>query len=295
MNGTKVIKRLIHVFIVINIILFVMNMMKTSNAYLLSTERADNVIAVLRQREIYLDKGLPRIYTPKMRGTIVTPDMPSDQKEAFVKKILGTDMKEITISSEEAEGHGEKPNRVYSKDNSSLTFSEKQMIYTNNNLVNEEKIDLKQAEKECKKFLKKAGLDKLMNYPYIEERSSEGSTLLIFYPRFKGLPVFESPMQFYVTKDGIVKAVIGIIQVEPLKKGKTLRSIYPIDRVLFGLEDHLELRKPIHITDITLGYHSLRQEGMNIFEREIVPVYKIKIEGLSEPIFVNAYINEVIK
>ena len=47
------------------------------------------------------------------------------------------------------------------------------------------------------------------------------------------------------------------------------------------------------IDNIVLGYAISDSIEMHVLREEAVPMYKINIQGLDEPIFVNAYTNTV--
>jgi hypothetical protein len=255
----------------------------------------NDILSILEGREIIVDHPLPRFFTPKKQGSIIIPEMTSESRSALVKELLGGGKEEVTISTETSSNNFKSPHRTYTKDNITITFAGDKSIYTDNNLAVGETVNLGSAKRACAKFIKKAGLEATFRNPYIEDRSTKTTTVLVYYPRFEGVPVFDSYIQFYVAKNGIAQAIMHVAKVEALKGANVKRVIYPIDIVLFGIEDYLELEKPVHITDIVLGYRSLKMEGIDILEEEIIPVYKITIGGLNEPLFVNAYTNAQIK
>jgi len=295
MNSNKVLNGLLHVFLGINILLFIINGLKFTSSYILTQNRIKDITSILEQRNIMIDQALPRVFTPKKQGKLIMPESTSEGREALVKNLLSKDMKKVTISTEESSNNSKIPARAYKAENIKITFAGSQSIYSNNNLVGGELVNLRTAKKVCAKFIKQAGLNKSFRNPYIEDISTKEATILIYYPRYEGMPVFDSSIQFYIFKEGIAQAIMKVAKIESLKGIDTKRIIYPIDIILFGIEDYLEVKGAVHITDIVLGYRSLKIEGMDILEEEIIPVYKITIQGLSEPLFVNAYTNTQIK
>ncbi len=295
MSGHKVLNRLIQVFIAVNMLLLIINAVKYKSSYVLSKDRVENITAILEQRGIIIDVPLPRVFAPKRKGTVIMPESTSEARERLVKALLCPNMDEVTISSNTNNNVYKKPSRIYTKDNISLVFTDDEVIYLNNTLSSRGKIDSLKAKQLADWFITKAGLDKTFDNAYIEQQSESGQMLLVYYPRFEGIPVFDSQVRFYMAEEGITKAIMHVGEVEALKEAETRRIIYPIDMVLFGIEESLDGLTPIRITDITLGYCALSTEGMDFLEKEIIPVYKITFDGLNEPIFVNAYTNKEIK
>lgn len=294
MNGHKVFIRLIQVFVVVNILLLIINIIKFNASYVLSTERIKNITSILEAKDIMIDVPLPRVFTPKRQGTIIIPESTSEAKEELIKALIAERMDEVKVSSNTS-GHYKKPTRVYTKGNLSLTFADNEIIYLDSAITLGQKGDLRKAEILANRFILKAGLTKTFNHSYVENTNESESIVLIYYPKFKGAPVFDSQIRFYISDQGIAKVIMHVGKVEALKGINAKRIIYPIDLVLFGIEDSLSVQRPVHITAITLGYCSLGTQGMDILEKEIIPVYKIEVDGLNETLLVNAYTNEAIK
>ena len=295
MNASRVLNRLIQVFLAINILLLAMNGTRIAASYVLSKDRIANITSILESRDIVMDIPLPRVFIPRRRGAIIIPESTAEAREKIVKSILSPNLEDIFISTKTNSQYDKKPSRVYTKNGATVTFSQDDIVYRNINVSEAKPVKLITAKRICKDFINKVGLKKVFKSAYIEDLSTSDETRLIYYPKFEGSPVFDSYIHFRITRDGVAEAVMHMANIEAFKSINTRYTIYPIDIVLFGIEDNLDLQKPVHITNIVLGYHSLGEEGMDILQQEIVPAYKISIEGLNEPLFVNAYTNKEIK
>ena len=98
-------------------------------------------------------------------------------------------------------------------------------------------------------------------------------------------------MTFDVYKAGVASGTMYLGEIEiTSEKGK---EIYPIDLVLFGIEEYMLENQYTNISDITLAYKRAKSED-NIWGQKIIPVYKIEFDGLDQALFVNAYNNEIL-
>lgn len=296
MNTKKVLNRLLQMFLAINILLFGINFIKSTTSYFLSQDRLKDITVILQERGITVDVELPRVFTPKLQGSMIIPENTSERREEVVRALLGPRMDEAAISTQNTQLSHQVASRIYTLNNVAITFNREDILYSNDNLSEDKKPEnIRAAKQSCKTFISAIGLDETLKNPYIKIVESEEAMVLVYYPRFEGVPVFDSYIAFTVKDRGIARAAVHVAKVEPLKGASEKKNIYPIDMVLFGIEDYLDVQKPVRITDIVLGYCSLGTDGMDILEEEIVPAYKITVDGLDEPLFVNAYTNKEIK
>ncbi|WP_069999242.1 two-component system regulatory protein YycI [Cellulosilyticum sp. I15G10I2] len=295
MNAGKVLTRLIQVFLAINILLLMMNVIRITTSYVLGRDRITNITSILSSRDISIDVPLPRVFIPQRKGAIIIPESTTEAREQIVKSLLSPNLEDILISTENSSNSNKKPNRIYTRNGTSITFAGDNITYRNANIRADQPIKLRAAKSMSWRFIHKAGLKKVFKNAFVEVISQEEETVLIYYPRFENIPIFDSYITFHIAKDGIIEAFMHMANIESLRIINTRYTIYPIDIVLFGIEDNLDLEKPVRITNIVLGYHALNAEGMDILQQEIVPTYKISIDGLNEPLFVNAYTNKEIK
>ncbi len=300
MNGAKVLNRLIQLFILFNLILFVINLAKSTNTYLLTKQRIDNIQKISKSKGIILEEALPRAYTPKKSGTILGIEMNSEESIRLAQKLLNSHLGDLTISTEidTSPSAEDKENRTYSNGDEKLTVKNNEIIYTS--LSTEKKykeMNTTRARRLCQDFISKADFGSKFSKKHIEERTVGESMELTYYADFEGYPLFNSYIRFWVGEEGIREAIIHMVHIDTNVGQKG--NIYPIDLVLFGIEEEIPVEfspeSPLYITEITLGYYTLTTEGMRILAEEIVPTYKITIKGLEKPLFVNAYTNKFIK
>lgn len=296
MNAKKILSKLIVIFVVLNIVLMAINGMRMINSYTLSRERVKNIKAVLEERGIVLETSLPLIFTPKTKAALNIDSATAELREQMVKELFGENQKEVAITNLMGTSEQGETIRTYTKGKESIAFERDQIIYTNGEaLEGEGMLSVKEAKAKCSAFIAGFKYTRSFKKAYIECVQNEEGMTLTYYPRFEGIPVFSSYIQFEMGPGGIKKAIMHIGTIGALNSDQVKQAIYPIDMVLFGIEDELALQKPITITAITLGYHSVSATSLNLLGEKLVPAYKIQIEGLREPLFVNAYTNTRIE
>lgn len=300
MNGNKVLSRLIQVFVVINLIFLGMNITKSVSSYVVSTQKIKAVTAVLEDRGIIISGKIPRIFRPTKSGVIIAKEVTSEWREGIVKKILDTSMEQVTISRETQNSNDHKGSRVYSKGAISLSFVGSELTYSNSEAKAKEGFPtVSSAKRQCERFIKKAGLARIFKDACVEVVENPDALEVTYYADFKGIPVFNSFVRFRVVGGGIEDAFVKVADIGINEETENRRNIYPAHIVLFSLEDllpgELEEQRPLDIVSITLGYYTSNIEEVSIWEEELVPVYKIIIRGLKDPVFVNAYTNKRIK
>ena len=290
MNGKRILKKLIGLFLIINVILFMFNYANTSTTYTLTKGRIDNIKAVLADKGIAISAQLPRDFSPKSSANLDFMD--NTWKYTIEKSFFGNNLASVKHSVGTSEsGHGKVEYSVL--DNEILAFTGKSVLYTNKQIkASGEKPSLKEAKAFCQKLMKR--IDNKMNVDdyklQIEER--ENDWWLTYYLVFDGIPVLDSYMTFRVCKDGVANGEIHLASLEITSEEK--KEIYPIDLVLFNLPDYIEGQENLEILDVVLVYKR-NSNSNNMWGQNIVPTYKIQIKGLEEALFVNAYNNQILK
>lgn len=296
MNWGKILNRLIVVFIIVNVVLGIMNLERKVMNYTLSKERVASLQNVLTQRDIYVNTVLPKLFTPKTKASIQKIVMSAAIREEVSKAIFGKDLEGVSITTANISDSTSEKKRIYKKENKLITFNEDTIFYRNQS-VKDAIVSLKKAEKTIQLFLKDISHPKsngVTRNKHLVYEQKDGKTILTYYTIFEGYAVFDSYIRFTVGKDSVQSMDIHLGEVKLLENKKTKQPIYPVDKVLFGLDDYLVTKTPIFITDIMLGYKMIGGESMDILEEELIPVYKITIQGLQEPVIVNAYTNKII-
>ncbi len=296
MNGKKILNELIAIFILLNIALFAFNVLKTVKSYWINQTRIDNVVYALEQKEIYLQTELPKSFLPKS-GANLTNFIGSNtttERYHIVSALFGAQNGNIIISKD-----SNNPDVISHKfNNETLEFSKDRVTYTNSSVIDkvlDTDISIQNAKKVCKAFIKRLNYSKVFANAHIQYNELENGLEMTFFQKYKGLPVFDTYIAFELVEGQIKKATMHLGQVGKLDNDISQRAIYPVDVVLFGIDDDLEIEKPSYITDITLGYKALNERNIALLDVQLIPVYKIKFKGLNNPIYVNAYTNKRIE
>lgn len=294
MNGRKILNRLIILFLAINLILFILVSIRRGTQYQLSKTRVSNIVEVLAMKNITLEAELPKNFAPKSSGTLTYQGDSVATRNALVKVFFGSDLSKVLRSTEASEKNVSSKIYYFTKDNERLAFDKEEVMYTNSEAgLLAGKLSVSEAKAEAEAFVKRLEVGKLYNEAYVEVKQEREYILITYFPTFNDIPIFDLPIEMQVYTDGIKSAVIYLGEVNTIEDSR--RIITPVDRVLFGIEEYIPDMNHIVIKDITLGYKKMQKKGSNLWGEQIVPVYKIMVEGLEKPIFVNAYTNEIVK
>ena len=295
MNGKRILNELIGIFLVLNIALLTFNIVKTIHRYRINTTRINNVTYALEQKEIYLETQLPRNFTPKSQANLsdFIGSNTTAERDNMVSALFGENSGKVIVTKDSSA-----PKSIIHRYGSeSLVFNKNTIVYTNTDVSesSNKEISLQSAKKICRDFIKRLNYNKKFNNAYIQHRNNEDNIEITFFRNYKGIPVFEEYIRFELMGETIQKATIKIGKISQLDSDRIKKTIYPIDLVLFGIDDELEIEKPMYITDITLGYKAIDESNIMLLGTQLIPTYKIEIRGLKNPIYVNAYTNKRIE
>lgn len=293
MNGRKILDELIKLFVVINIVLFVVNYACKGNEYLLSKERMDNIIKLLETDGISVDTELLRKFTPKYSANLMYLGDSVDTRDKVIKSFFGSDLVNVKRYTENSDHDSDRKIPYYALGDEVLAFDNNELIYTNESVVSERsKPTLEQAKSMSIKLLNRIDEKKVLKDYSIEAVDKKNYWQLTYYPTIEGIPILDSYIRFDVYRNGVAKADMYLADVEIRSEGR--KDIYAIDLVLFGIEDYMLENKCESIEAISLCYKRTDSEE-NVLGQQIIPMYKIEIDGLEQPIFVNAYNNQILK
>lgn len=290
MRWDKALNLLIAIFLCLNIILAWINYEKLVVTYQVSDERLDTITSILEKNNIKIDAKLPRVFSPKSSIWIEPVQITSSIRDGLVSRILGENRSLITITKDTYEARYGRNALIYTKDEEELKFSKERIIYHHKGFENAGKaLSQKEALKLAKGFVEKLEVENYFQEVKIESRSESYGWDITYYEVYKGLPIFDSYIKLRVSDGGVFDAEVRCLVITDKVGG--LKPLYPIDEVLFGLQE-LNLDQTERIVEsVELGYRLDNIEGMHILAEEAVPMYKIQMKGLTTPIFVNAYTN----
>lgn len=293
MNGKKILNRLIKLFVVLNLVLFAFNYVSKSNEYLLSKDRVEQITQLLENEGIKIEGALIRDYSPKKQANLLYKGDSLSIRDDIVKNLFTSDLASVKRFKKDSEKYPSEEVKCYALNGETLTFDKYELGYENSNVsTSGPELNLEQAKKLCVSLMNRLGM-KINEADYeVVSQKENGGWQLAYYYKLEGVPVQDLYMQFEVYREGVARAIIYLGEVEIISsEGK---EIYPVDLVLFGLEEELLENQYTSIESVSMIYKKLDDEE-SIWGQQIVPVYKIEISGLEKLLFVNAYTNEILR
>lgn len=292
MNGKKLLNRLIKLFLVLNLALFATNYISRSKAYLLPQERITHIYELLATEGIKIEGELIRDFSPKKQADLIYKGDGLSVRNEIVKSFFSNDLASVKRSKVDSKQHPGDKVWSYTLNGETLNFDKYELRYENSSIENNgTKLSLDESKRLCASLMDRIGL-KLDSTQYIiEGQDKEAYWQLTYYNKLEDLPVLDLYMTFDVYGTGISNATLYLGEIE--MNSKTGQDIYPIDLVLFGIEEELLKSEHKSIKKVSMAYKRL-EDGDSIWGQKIVPVYKIDLDGLEEPLFVNAYTNKVL-
>ena len=290
MRWDKALNYLIAIFLCVNILLAVVHYERYITSYRVSDGRIDTVTSILRKQGIEVRANLPISFSPRPSLWMEPIEITTTLRDQMVTHLLGEDRSRITITNESGKGEYGKAALIYSMEEEQLKFYKDKITYSNQEAYEDtNSLSYKEALKYAKAFVNRLNLDGHFEEVKIDYISESHGATVTYYEVYKGLPIFSSYVKMKVSPKGVIEAEVKCLKITD--KVGPIKPLYPIDQVLFGLQD-LDLGDEGYIIEsVELGYRFNHAEGMHILSEEAVPMYKIKIKGLGMPVFVNAYTN----
>lgn len=293
MNAKKILNQLIRVFAAINVVLFIGNFMCRGNEYLLSQERITHITKLFERDGISITTELSRDFVPKYTANLVFLGSSVAVRDKVTKRFFDGEISKVKRSTERGNNQVNGKKLCYTLGDERLAFDGNELIYTNAAAGKKVgKLKEEQAKNLCKKLLSRISKNKVNENYNVHIIEEEDYLKVIYYPTLEGVPILDSYMTFDVYSDGVASANMFLAQVEI--QGEEKKDIYSVDLVLFGMEDYFLENNYLQINKVSLCYKFAGDEE-NILGQQIIPVYKIEVDGLEEPLFVNAYSNKVLK
>ena len=292
MNGKKVLDRLIKLFVVLNLALFIFNYVSTNNEYLLSGERIEHITQLLEQEGIHINTELMRDYSPKKSADLQYIGDNISIRDEIVKSFFNKDLASVKRFKKESEINPGEEMRYYSLNGETLIFDKYALRYENeSNKLGQVKPTIDGAKRMCMSLLKRISYGKMSDEYQIEVVEHEHYLTLTYFPKLEDIPILDAYITFDVYKQGVASGIMYLGKIELTnEEGK---EIYPIDLVLFEIEEYILENQYTNISGISLVYKRAKSED-SIWGQQIIPVYKIECDGLEEALFVNAYNNEIL-
>lgn len=300
MNWNKALNLLIVMFIIVNAMLGVANYKKHIQAYKISNEQVEMITKLLEEKGITLDCSLPKSFKP-VDSLWIEPieiELETKIRDHLIKTFLKSELPGVMITKDPNSSQ-EESRFIYKYDNKELRFVDNEVYYLDKNLTLEDTvIDEQQVLQVAEVFFEQLPMSESYKNVKIQHKIESYGAEVTYYEVYKGFPLFNSYVRMQVTPEGVYSAESKL--VKKCEEREVARPLYPIHRVLFeliGSFDEIiskfgEYVAPI-ITNIELGYMIPHRDRKHLLEEEAVPMYKIELKGLEEPLFVNAYTNEL--
>ncbi len=299
LNGKKVLDRLIILFIVINLILGTVNIVSSRRRYVISNDRVDNLYTVLKKDKVVVESELPLDFKPRPSVNVVYEISTPSMRDAIIRTIFKDSSSPILRSTEKSEEYQGITKYQFKSGDEKISFEKHNVEYINDDVdKTAEGIDEELANKYMYKFIKRMGIQDLYKESYIEYEEMDNYISIKYYPVIDGICLDDIYITMDVYKDGISAAKFPLTRIEYIES--SYREVIPVDRVLFGIDKYINsipgvFLPEIFIENIRIVYKKQNPESFNLWGEKNIPMYKLNINGLEEPIFVNACTNEYIK
>lgn len=292
MKWSKALSLLIGMFLIVNMILGYANYQKHIKAYYLSTDQVKTITQILKDRGISVKCDLPLSYRPQESIWLLPRETTIKQRDELIKRMLSKDLAQVMISKEISQGIYDEEVLVYSFEDKELRFKRNEINYINQAMEkNDTKLSQSKALAIAEDFAELIEIENAYEKVKIEYKIESYGAVVTYYEVYKGFPIFDSYMRMDITPQGVQSAQVKTV-VKAEKVGN-VKPVYPVNKVLFAIDEQMSEKAPLVITNVEMGYAMKNAQGMHILEEEAIPMYKIEIEGLSGPVFVNAYTNTV--
>jgi len=285
MDWAKAKTILIAVFLAINVFLgYIIIGTNVGNIGYVDSEKVKKITDYLAEKNIMVKGQVP---LKKTEMPLITVKYKFFSKDDIVARFFMPDKKAV----ESVQG-----NTVTLKgDNLEISIKDsRELQYLDNSIKPAAAIDEKTCSKNIEMLLNKLGLK--VNTSIIRVEELDGYRKFTYEQTFKGAPVFNSVMEFYVNDSGIHKA--RIVWFDTLKQvGRKDSVISPEIALLYLPEHYKEIAAAgVSVLDIKQGYYfgigaSGQVDTSQVEEGTAFPVWKITTDR--DIIYINAHNEKV--
>lgn len=236
-------------------------------------ETVENAAAILKARGVTLESSIPT--NPKGSFRLVYGNGKLDRTD-LAEKLLG----ESYVAASDGKG--------FEYADKKLVFSsDTEFVFTDGKPALEADAgNADEAKKAARKYLEDKGL--LSGKYVVDEltRNQDGSLVVKFIENYRGFLVYDNYSTVTVAAKGITRLEYGKLQIIGFSADK-VEDLTAAYQVL--LANFKEGSRQV-ITNIDIGYRYLPDHSMNGVESvELLPVWRVKIKGASEPVYLNAF------
>lgn len=267
---------------VLNILLIFLNISKDAQ-YTLKEEQKASIYSVLDKNDIKLVCKIPENFSP-MKQFIIKK---TNYDIIELQKIFFDDIYNIKRTKEFDK-------TIFTGENKILTIQNNILIYENKNILNSNPINKEYAENICEEIVSKI----MDNHEKMElDRYSENERYFSFYytQNFIDFSVFNNYTQFKIYKNGTLK--MKFEYNEPLESYGNKIDICSADEALFIFMNEIKKiydDKSISIDTVDIGYFINRIDEDENSSSIVIPHYRIFIDEIEDPFYINAYNNTFV-
>lgn len=284
MDWAKAKTILIAVFLASNLFLAYMIIgANTGNSVDVDGEKIKLIIDYLAEKNITVKDQIP---TKKTDMPSITVKYKLFKKEDIVEQIFSPEEK----AAETVEGSTVK----LKGSNIEVSIKDSRELYYTNSSIRPGTADEKACSKKIKEFLDRLGLKDDANTRRVEDL--DGYKRFIYGQSFKGAPIYNSIMEFYVNDEGVQKA--RIVWFETIKQeGRKSAVISPVIALLALPQYNADNgAKGLEVLGVQQGYHfgtgaAGQVDTSKVEEGTAFPVWKITTNR--DIIYINAYNEKV--
>lgn len=282
MDAAKAKSVVIVLLIAFNIFLLVNNL-SNAGGQGVQKETIENAAAILKQRGVTLECGIPS--TPAGVHRLEYRNGKLD-REKIAQGLLG-DRYDILEGGNEYISDGEK---IIFTGDTSFVFTDDQSVLNNNTQSTQKNIDLRSDKKIAEgalEFLEGKGL--ISGRYVVDEvaRNQDDSVDVVFIEDYEGLLLFDNYCAVTLTEKGVIQLIYSKLQANGFSAERTERF-----EAYQALLAAFKAGSTQVITDIDNGY-KLEEAVMDGMESvELQPVWRVKLKGEAEPLYIGSSISE---
>lgn len=268
--------------LILNVMLFGLNLIKY-NKYNLSQEQKNDINAILNKNNITVATEMPDNYKPMPQITLKS----SSYDAIELQKIFFNSITKIRRTEEFDK-------TIFSVGNESLKLYGNHAFYENNNIVDNYELSRKTAVKSVEKYIDEIEKN-FSKLKLIRTTQSDEYIILEYDQSYLDNLIFNNSVIFTVYADGRFNCKLSYF--EPMQMTGEKTDICSSDEALFvfykGIKNVINTENLIKITEMNLGYYTedYMQTDLDVIA---VPHYRIFVEGIDEPYYINAYNSSMV-
>ncbi len=272
MNGKKILNNLIIIFVIMNVVLYGMNLYNYKDVNRLSKERENHLVKVLNDKNISLNAELPKF--DKMKELYFS--RPVDREKNLIDYIFNGKERHSTYFEGVHTHTDDNETLIFNKvgERGRVFYSAKRPVYRVGNLPS------------LNKFISDFSIEDEQYIPLGHKFDDKNDNIYFFNEVYEDKKLFCNEIVIKVAGDGVIEA--RAIRYTPRKFGKESFSVIPVDAALYKLAYEVEFDEKMEIVDVSIGYYLEEDLIGNEYIFKSLPHYQVTMRN-----GVKYYINAV--